>query len=111
MIKKPAYLKRQTFIAWLLIAVISLPSLWQLEHVFDNDHGIIYKKYQTEITSASDTYCNVFHKQLNFNTLLQIFVFNPFRQIFSGEPDTVLWAFYSEQSITSFLLRAPPVLF
>jgi len=102
--------KQKQFIAYLLIAVLIIPSVWQLEHVFDNDHGIVYKTGQTNIQKISGQNCSVFHKQLKFQTTGPFFIIDIFSPNRFVKINTVLPQPLYIFSTQYFSLRAPPVL-
>ena len=104
---KPQF--RHIITAYFLVAVFSLPMLWQLEHVFDNSHGIVYQTAKQNIQKKQADNCNLLHKQL-----LSVFWFEspvykllkPFQNykiVITTHSDYHLSPYYSIQD------RAPPV--
>jgi hypothetical protein len=100
--------QRHHIIAYFLIAIMTIPSLWQLEHVFDNDHGIVYYQLSGKIHKVSDSNCGSLHKSLQFvywDKIPVITTFSP--QNYSGiivQKDID----YHYNGLVSYLLRAPP---
>jgi len=95
-------------IAYFFVLLIQLPSLWQLEHLFANDHGIVYHQ-NTEQFQKVDNNCGSLHKQLHYIYWfdLPIFSING-HQIITILPD-VLPQIVPQKSIKYFSLRAPPL--
>ncbi len=100
---------KHIIISWLLISVILIPSVWQLEHVFNNNHGIVYRHNHFDFSQVSDAYCAVFHKQLQFNTLVNTFVFKVKEPVFFNLINDFLPAPVPVFKLRHFALRAPPI--
>jgi hypothetical protein len=102
--------KKHMIIARLLISLLVIPSLWQLEHTFNNQHGIVYHQEIPQLTHVSDASCAIFHKQLIFNATIPVPEFQILLSILESKinisfPDKVILA-----TTYDFHLRAPPVV-
>ncbi len=102
--------QRHIIFSWLLILALVIPPLWQLEHVFDNSHGIVYKSDHQEIKKNPKDFCGPLHKQLQFHSVLNLYFFDTpnFPAIIlinSDFPEIPHIKF-----IPAFSLRAPPAL-
>jgi len=73
---KPQF--RHIITAYLLVAVFSLPMLWQLEHVFDNAHGIVFQTEKQNIQKEQTDNCYFLHKQILSVFWLDSFVYSLF---------------------------------
>ncbi len=96
-------------LAILFALTIQTPYVFQLIHMFDNDHGIVYFDAQTRIQKISKNNCGIFHQQLHY-------VFNLETNHFKIKHQELFFEAVSnptEQIIThphqDFFLRAPPV--
>jgi len=99
---------RHIIISYFLMFLIQAPALLQLEHIFDNDHGIVYRQDTAEIHNVSTTHCGSLHKNLNYIYWVEHPVFH-FEQAFlyfnidQLVPDRI-YLF----NIKYYQLRAPP---
>ena len=59
-------------ISYILLVLIQLPGLWQLEHVFDNDHGIVYQNEKTDFQNPIDNSCMVLHTHWSYVSWIDI---------------------------------------
>ena len=95
-------------IAYFFVLLIQLPNLWQLEHVFDNDHGVIYHQ-NTEQFQKVDNSCGSLHKQLHYVYMFDLLHFRIIEhQTIIILPDA-LPQIVAQKSIKHFSLRAPPL--
>ena len=87
-----------------------LPPLLQLEHIFDNDHGIVYKLEGKNIQNTSNNYCGDLHKIMHFVYVQssQIILLNPPTQYFSIDESPT--DNYYRTLVRFQSLRAPPYL-
>ena len=95
-------------IAYFLIGSLVIPPLLQLEHIFDNSHGIVYLQDKANLQDISSNYCGDLHKVFSFHYVVNAFAFD-----FSiPHQDNVLYTnwfdFYRLKKLTFFSLRAPP---
>ena len=96
--------------SYLLIGVMVLPPLLQLEHIFDNDHGIVYRLEGKNIQNHTNTYCGDLHKIMHFVYIQssQTIRLNPPTPYFSI--DESLTDNYYRTFVRFLSLRAPPYL-
>ena len=99
---------RHIIISYILLFVMQAPMLLQLEHIFDNEHGVVYKQNTAEIHKVPTTDCAVFHKHLNYIYWIEqpVFLFEQshvYFEINQAIPDKI-YLF----SLRQFQLRAPP---
>ncbi len=96
--------------AYLLMLLFLLPQLWQLEHVFDNDHGIVYHSDHAQIQTISNQFCGQLHKTLKFHSLKPPVVDN----LDQPQTNSLGIKFSAPRlylyTLVSFHLRAPPTL-
>ena len=100
--------KQKQIIAYLLIAIMTVPSLWQLEHIFDNDHGIVYHRSSTEIVANTGNSCGSLHKSLQYIYWHKIPVINTLITVVFSDVPVQKPVNYHLPRQRSFLLRAPP---
>ncbi len=100
--------KQKNTISLLLSLLFVTPYLAQLEHVFFNNHGIVYKAERKNISTASNLSCAVFHKKIyfSFNVQLLNFTFVDFVANFSNQFHYTNR--FKDIINTDFLLRGPP---
>jgi hypothetical protein len=109
--EKLSFLQTKTkhiIIAYFFVALIQLPSIWQLEHLFDNDHGVLYHSSHSQFQKI-DNSCGSLHKQLNYVYWFngQIFHLDLPRQYYTIAID--LPQVVSTKILRHFSLRAPPL--
>ena len=102
--------RKHIILSRVLLALFILPSLWQLEHVFDNNHGVVYGQTHQQIHKTSDTSCALLHKQLKFHSTLDFFVFKTFEKILLEKNNTVFPEKLFLSYTTPVFLRAPPAI-
>jgi len=93
----------------LLLILLILPSLWQLEHVFDNDHGVVYYQNQINFSKEYNASCFALHKQLIFQSTFNLFVYAPFTPNIFQDVNIELPTRIYLRTVKLFSLRAPPV--
>ena len=99
---------KHIIIAYFFVALIQLPSIWQLEHLFDNDHGVLYHSDEVQFHKI-DISCGSLHKQLNYVYWFHWQVFKleipqQYYKIAIDFPEVV-----SNKNLRHFSLRAPPL--
>ncbi len=99
---------RHIIISYFLLFVLQAPTLLQLEHVFDNNHGVVYKQNTAEIHKVPTSDCAIFHKHLDYVYWLDhpVFLFEyseTYFDINQAIPDKIYLS-----SPRHFQLRAPP---
>ncbi len=102
--------QKHIIISWLLLVILIIPSVWQLEHVFDNNHGVVYKQNHLDFKVISDASCAALHKQLQFHSTLKVFVFKPIDKDFFTPSNMYLPAMVSLSKLYQFSLRVPPLI-
>jgi len=106
MLKKQKHL----IFSWLLILALVVPPLWQLEHVFDNHHGIVYKSDHQEIKKNPKDFCGPLHKQLLFHSVLNLYFFKTFDFQALVLENSDFPEIPHIKFIPAFSLRGPPAL-
>jgi hypothetical protein len=99
---------KNIIIAYFFVALIQLPSIWQLEHVFDNDHGIIYHSNSEQFQKINSN-CSALHKQLNYVYWFNWQIFSFVKPKLYFEIEIKLPQIVSKKNIYDFSLRAPPL--
>ena len=92
----------------LLIALI-VPPLWQLEHTFFNNHGVVYQQNTNTVHKIFDNSCAPLHQQFQFHSVFSIFIYQTLEIDFSAIKNCILPSKPYVFSIRTYGLRAPPV--
>ena len=100
--------KQLNIVALFLTALFIFPSIWQLQHVFNNNHGIIYHQNETKIQNLSED-CFLSHQPVFSTFLINI---NPINFCFNKTNSELIIKQTQKnknKNYFKYLLRAPPV--
>ncbi len=103
------YKTKHIILSRLLILALILPPLWQLEHIFDNNHGIVYHQNTNTIHAVYDNSCAPLHKHFQFFSVFNGFFFKTLKIDFPTVKNSILPRKPYVYTLYTFGLRAPPV--
>ena len=105
-----SYKIKHIILSRILLLALILPPLWQLEHVFDNDHGIVFQQDNDSIHNIYDNSCASLHKQFQFHSVFSLFIYQTLEIDFPILKNTILPRKPYVYKLHDFALRAPPSL-
>ena len=104
------YQTKHIILSRLLLLALILPPLWQLEHAFDNNHGIIYHQNTDTIHTVYDNSCAPLHKHFQFFSIFNGFFFQSIKIDFPVLNNSILPSKPYVYTVCVIALRAPPFI-
>ena len=103
------YKIKHIILSRLLLLALIAPPLWQLEHTFFNNHGIVYQQDTDTVHKVNDNSCAPLHKQFQFLSVFNLFIFQTIEIDFPGVKNSILPRKPYVSTLLTYGLRAPPV--
>ncbi len=103
-----AHKTKHIILTRLLLFVLIVPPFWQLEHTFNNSHGVLYHQNADTIHSVYDNSCAPLHKHFQFHSVYNVFFFQTLELKSSVKKNSLLPQKPYIFSLRTFVLRAPP---
>ena len=104
------YKTKHIILSRLLLLALVLPPLWQLEHIFDNNHGIVFHQDNNTIHTIYDNSCAPLHKHFQFFSVFSGFFFESLKVDIPVLKNSILPSKPYIYTVCVIALRAPPFI-